>query len=327
MAGARPVGARNKLNTPMILKKIVISGLGGVGGYYGAMLNEYARSEGQGREVHFIARGQHLARIAERGLHLTTPTRELYTQPSSVSNQPATVGIADLVIVATKSYDLASNIAQLRPLIGPQTIVLPLLNGANISEQIRALLPEGEVWQGCTYISGRRPAPGEVLLESDRESLYFGAGTELPTAAEEELLALMTASGINAHNPREISLVIRKKFVMISATATGTSYYDMTVGSALSQYPNEMRQLLEEVCALSSAEGYDLGEDPVASAIERQRIMPADSTSSMHVDFMAGTDTELENLTGYVVRRAEALGLAVPTYRMMYDGLRQRSKA
>lgn len=327
MEVARPVEAKNNISTLMILQKIVISGLGGVGGYYGAMLNEYARSEGQGREIHFIARGEHLARIAERGLHLTTPTRELYTHPSTVSDQPSTVGVADLVIVATKSYDLASNIAQLRPLIGAHTIVLPLLNGANISEQIRILLPEAEVWQGCTYISGRRPAPGEVLLESDRESLYFGAGTSEATPAEKELLNLMLSAGINAHNPREISLVIRKKFVMISATATGTSYYDMTVGAALSQHPNEMRQLLEEVCALSAAEGYDLGEDPVAAAVERQQIMPADSTSSMHVDFMAGTSTELENLTGYVVERATTLGLDVPTYRMMYEGLRQRSKA
>lgn len=307
----------------MKLRKIVISGIGGVGGYYGSMLNEYARLEGKGREVHFIARGEHLRLIRERGLHLSTPTRDMYIQPSSVTDNPSELGYADLVVVATKSYDLEENIQQLKPLIASHTIILPLLNGANISEQIRQIVPEAEVWQGCTYISARRPKVGEVMLENDRESIYFGSSGEEPSSAEVELLELFLASGVNAHNPREIDLVIRKKFIMISATATGTSYYDMTVGEALTKHPIEMRSLIEEVCRLSLAEGYELGEDAVESAIQRQHIMPADSTSSMHVDFMNGTKTELENLTGYVVHRAKALGIAVPTYQMMYEALRQ----
>ncbi len=311
----------------MRLKKIVISGLGGVGGYYGTMLNQFAQQEGLGREVHFIARGEHLRLIRERGLHLTTPTRDLYTRPCSVSDNPSDIGVADLIIIATKSYDLLSNIEALKPMIGTGTIILPLLNGANISEQIRSLLPLTEVWEGCTYISARKPSAGEVLLETDRESLFFGSLSTSYRAEETELLNLLTRAGVNAHNPEDITLVIRKKFIMISATATGTSYFDSTVGQALLNHPEEMRLLLEEVCRLSIAEGYQLEEDAVEAAIKRQHIMPADSTSSMHVDFMNGSKTELENLTGYVVHRAKDLGISTPTYDKMYRALLRREQA
>lgn len=312
----------------MKLQKIVISGMGGVGGYYGTMLNEYARLvEGLGREVHFVARGEHLKQIQERGLHLKTPTRDIYSFPSSVSDQPLDIGIADLIIVATKSYDLENNIKELRPMIGERTILLPLLNGANISAQIRTLLPNTTVWDGCTYISARKPKAGEIILESDRESLFFGSASLERKDEEIELLELFIRSGVNAHNPEDIDLVIRKKFIMISATATGTSYFDANVGKALSEHPQEMRLLLEEVCALSQAEGYKLEDDAVEAAIKRQHIMPSESTSSMHIDFINRSRTELENLCGYVVHRSAELGISVPTYKQMYQALKLREES
>lgn len=310
----------------MLLRKIVISGLGGVGGYYGTMLNEYAQQEAKGRELHFVARGEHLRLIRERGLHLTTPTRDLYTTPTSASDKPSEIGIADLVLIATKSYDLPQNIEELRPLIGEHTIILPLLNGADISEQIRKRLPHNEVWEGCTYISARKAGAGEVMLENDRESLFFGSRHRERSEAEQEFLRLCLASRINAHNPDDIALVIRKKFIMISATATGTSYFDMTVGEALKQHPEAMRSLIVEACKLSEAQGYDLGETPIEDTIKRQHIMPADSTSSMHVDFMNGAQTELENLTGYIVHEAKRLGIDTPTYDKMYHALSRKSQ-
>lgn len=310
----------------MKLSKIVISGVGGVGGYYGSMLCDYCQRASEGREVHFIARGEHLRLIRERGLHLSTPTRDMYIHPSSATDRAEDIGIADLLIIATKSYDLALNITQLKPLIGEHTIILPLLNGANISTQIKAILPHSIVWEGCTYISARRPQAGEVMLENDRESLYFGSLDSERGDAERELLSLMLSAGINAHNPDDIALVIRKKFIMISATATGTSYFDSCVGDALSQHPVEMLALLQEVCTLSVAEGYNLGDDALERAVERQHIMPKESTSSMHVDFVNGTQTELENLTGYVVRRARELSIPVPTYSKMYEALLLRTR-
>lgn len=224
----------------MLLKNITMSGLGGVGGYYGAMLVEAARREGLGRTISFVARGAHRAAIEERGLHVHTPERDFTVRPDYLAEDPHDLPPTDLLILATKSYDLEANIQQLRPIITPRTIILPLLNGADITDQIQALLPEDRVWDGCVYISGRKPTAGEILLEAEREIFLFGSRGAERSAEERELFALLESVGVHVVNPDDIEESIRKKFLMISATATGTSYYNMTVGG------EERAELLDE---------------------------------------------------------------------------------
>ena len=305
----------------MLLRNITISGLGGVGGYYGAMLVQAARREGLGRTISFVARGAHCEAIRQRGLHVHTPERDFTVTPDFVAEDAHSLPPASLLILATKSYDLEANIQQLRPIIQPDTIILPLLNGADITAQVQALLPELRVWDGCVYISGRKPSAGEILLEAERERFIYGSRLPERSSEELELYALLSSVGVNVHNPDDIETQIRKKFLMISATATGTSYFNQTVGEALAAHREEMRGLIEELCTLFYALGHDLGEDAVERTLERQTFMIPSTTSSMHVDFMAGRPTELETLTGYVVREARRIGLILPLYERMYTAL------
>ena len=305
----------------MLLRNITISGLGGVGGYYGAMLVQAAHREGLGRTISFVARGAHCEAIRQRGLHVHTPERDFTVTPDFVAEDAHSLPPASLLILATKSYDLEANIQQLRPIIQPDTIILPLLNGADITEQVQALLPEQRVWDGCVYISGRKPSAGEILLEAERERFVYGSRLLERSSEELELYTLLSSVGVNVHNPDDIETQIRKKFLMISATATGTSYFNQTVGEALAAHRKEMRGLIEELCTLFSALGHDLGEDAVERTLERQTFMIPSTTSSMHVDFMAGRPTELETLTGYVVREARHIGLTLPLYERMYTAL------
>lgn len=305
----------------MLLRNITISGLGGVGGYYGAMLVQAAHREGLGRTISFVARGAHCEAIRQRGLHVHTPERDFTITPDFVAEDAHLLPPTSLLILATKSYDLEANIQQLRPIIQPDTIILPLLNGADITNQVQALLPEQRVWDGCVYISGRKPSAGEILLEAERERFVYGSRLPERSSEELELYALLSSVGVNVHNPDDIETQIRKKFLMISATATGTSYFNQTVGEALAAHHEEMRGLIEELCTLFSALGHDLGEDAVERTLERQTFMIPSTTSSMHVDFMAGRPTELETLTGYVVREARRIGLILPLYERMYTAL------
>lgn len=305
----------------MLLHNITISGLGGVGGYYGAMLVQAACREGLGRTISFVARGAHCEAIRQRGLHVHTPERDFTVTPDFVAEDAHSLPPTSLLILATKSYDLEANIQQLRPIIQPDTIILPLLNGADITAQVQALLPELRVWDGCVYISGRKPSAGEILLEAERERFVYGSRLPERSSEELELYALLSSVGVNVQNPDDIETQIRKKFLMISATATGTSYFNQTVGEALETHREEMRGLIEELCTLFSTLGHDLGEDAVERTLERQTFMIPSTTSSMHVDFMAGRPTELETLTGYVVREARRIGLKLPLYERMYTAL------
>ena len=278
--------------------RIAFSGIGAVGGYYGGMVA--ARYQGTIKaDIFFIARGENLKAIREKGLQMQLGIRTIHTAPALATDNPAEIGPVDYLFCCTKSYDLEENIQQLKPVIGPKTVIIPLLNGLDIEERIHNILPGQEVWKGCVYIGSRVTEPGVVEKFSLKERIFFG-NKDANKDKQTELLKLLMYARLNAFNPADIDLRIWKKFFMISTAATATSFFNQPIDEVLAQH-------------------IDLFI--VYTSIETQKMMPAGSTTSMHSDFLAGKKTELETLTGYVIRQAEKLGVDVPTYRFMYNGL------
>ncbi|WP_211604857.1 2-dehydropantoate 2-reductase [Porphyromonas gingivalis] len=306
--------------------KIAVFGLGGVGGYYGAMLALHAAATDGLLEVSWIARGAHLEAIrAAGGLRVVTPSRDFLARSTCVTDNPAEVGTVDYILFCTKDYDMERGVAEIRPMIGQNTKILPLLNGADIAERMRTYLPDTVVWKGCVYISARKSAPGLITLEADRELFYFGSGLPEQTDNEVCLAELLTAAGIRAYNPTDIDWYIMKKFMMISVTATATAYFNKPIGSVLTEHEPELLSLLEEVAELFRTKYGQVPDDVVQQLLDKQRKMPPESTSSMHSDFLRGGSTEVETLTGYVVREAEALRVDLPMYKRMYRELVSRT--
>ena len=131
--------------------KIAFSGIGGVGGYYGGKLAHFYR-QSENIKIYFISRGENLEIISREGLKIQTLHEEIIAHPTLATHSPKDIGPVDYLFCTTKSYDLAGNLEEIRPLIGPSTVIIPLLNGANITEEIRRLVPGHQVWYGCVYI-------------------------------------------------------------------------------------------------------------------------------------------------------------------------------
>lgn len=299
--------------------RIAFSGIGAVGGYYGGMLA--SRYQGTERaDIFFIARGENLKAIREKGLAIRLSIREIHTAPALVTDNPAEIGPVDYLFCCTKSYDLEENIRQLRPVIGPDTVIIPLLNGLDIEERIHSILPDQEVWKGCVYIGSRLVEPGVVEKFSPKERIFFG-NKDADKEKQAELLKLLTYARMNAFNPVDIDARIWKKFFMISTAATATSFFNQSIEEVLALHIDLFIALGSELKSVAEAMNANLPDDIVYTSIEAQKMMPPGSTTSMHSDFLAGKKTELESLTGYVIRQAEKLGIDVPTYRFMYNGL------
>lgn len=302
--------------------KIAFSGIGGVGGYYGGMLAAfYQQSENIG--VYFIARGQNGEVIREKGIHIRTTDMFIEARPRLVTGNPEEIGTVDYLFCTTKSYDLDENIAQLLPVIGTHTVIIPLLNGADITDRLRRLLPHNEVWYGCVYIGARLTEPGLVTKFTKLDRLWFGA-PDTDREKQQQLLKLLTDAGINAENPEDILFRVWKKFLLISVGATLTSYYDQSVGEIMKYHREDYFRLSKELENIARAKGIALPENITNQIFEDQSGMPYDSTTSMHTDFRNGKRTELETLTGYVVRTGEEYGVPTPAYTMMYEQLKQR---
>ena len=155
--------------------KIAVVGLGGVGGYFGGKIaRKYAGSPEHG--VVFIARGAHLAAIRRDGLLLKTVEEEFRVKPDLATDNPSEAGRCDLILFSVKEYDLEAAATALIPLLHEKTIVLPVLNGVDIAERLRSILPRGVVLSGCVYISAFIEAPGVVRQVGGACRLLFGPG-------------------------------------------------------------------------------------------------------------------------------------------------------
>jgi Ketopantoate reductase len=157
--------------------RIGIVGIGGVGGYFGGKLAKAFQNSDQ-HEIIFIARGKHLKAIQKNGLQLITREGDYIAWPKIATDNPTETGIFDLVFFCTKSYSLESSAQQFSSCINKNTVVIPLLNGVNSAERLRAVLPESEVISGSVYIITHIEKPGVIHQEGGACKLTFGTDDE-----------------------------------------------------------------------------------------------------------------------------------------------------
>lgn len=304
--------------------RIAVLGIGGVGGFIGGKLAAaYAHDEEV--ELIFIARGSNAAMIKKAGLTLITPSGEIVAVPDMLVEEGNAIGEIDLLLCCTKSYDLENSIRSLSSSLTANSIVIPLLNGVDASERIRAVLPEVRVLQACIYIVSKRVAPGVVQQSGDFHALHFG-GDELTHKERVHLQGLFDTSGINVVYEQNIREKIWSKFSFISPVATYTSAYDVTIGAILESdtHTAALTRLMTELGTLAHKLNIDLPADFIENNFGVMRKLPSSATSSMQADFSNGRATELETLTGVVVQKAAAQSLQLEAYANLYQLLRNR---
>ena len=159
--------------------RIGILGIGAVGGYFGGLLaHKYLHSETI--EIIFIARQKTADIIRENGLKLITPQKEYTIHPRIVGDNPETIGELDFLICCTKSYHLEESLLAIQKCITEKTHILPLLNGVDSNERIKAILPDVNIIDGCVYLVSRILEPGIVSEAGNIHQLHFGSKTIQP---------------------------------------------------------------------------------------------------------------------------------------------------
>ncbi len=304
--------------------RIAILGIGGVGGFLGGMLAS-AYSNTEDIEIIYIARGNHAQAIKENGLKLITASQEKIVHPDVITDDPASIGTIDLLICCVKAYDLESSIRPLLSCVTPDTVILPLLNGVDNSEKLQLMLPEAKVLQGCIYVVSKIIAPGVVQQRGEFWSLHFG-GDNLSNTEKIHILELFKKAGINALLESSIHEKMWAKFSFISPIATYTSAYNISIGKILDseEHKESLKELMRELEALASTLKITLPADSIEKNFLVMEKLPYEATSSMQADFANDKPTELETLTGFVVRKATEQGVELNAYSRIYHLLRER---
>ena len=295
--------------------RIAIMGSGGVGGYFGARLVQ------GGADVHFVARGTHLAAMRERGLAIEGGPQPVHLPKVNVTDDPKTIGPVDAVMFCVKLWDTESAARQLLPLMQPATAVISFQNGVQKDDMLRPIVGKEALVGGVAYVGTTIGRPGVIVQTGSVERLVFGEYDGRRSARVEAFYAACRRGGINAEISDDIRRSIWEKYVSLVAMSGATTSMRQTIGPIRGN-PLTRQFLLDlarEVVAVGRAHGVALPEDYAEARLAFFDSWPPEMTTSMHHDLQQGKPLELRWLSGGVVDLAAAVGVPTPVNRAVRD--------
>lgn len=298
--------------------KFAIFGTGGVGGYFGGRL---ARA---GQDVTFIARGRHLARMQEAGLRVDSIGGDFEIKPVNATDSPQSIGAVDCVLLAVKAWQLNDAIESMKPLIGKETAVLPLMNGIEHISLLTDAFGREHVLGGLCRISSFLAGPGHITHVGIEPFISFGELDDTKSKRVQALQSVFSAlDGIDVVVPPDIQAAMWEKFIFICSTSGvgAVTRQPMSVYRSVPESRAMLESAVREAVELGRAKGVALPGDLFETLMHRIDSLPAGMVASMQKDIMEGRLSELDAQTGAVVRMGLELGIQTPTHEFIYASL------
>jgi 2-dehydropantoate 2-reductase len=258
--------------------------------------------------------------MRREGLRIEGP-EPFEIRPVQATADPREVGPVDLVMLCVKLWDTEAAIAQVQPMIGPETAIVSFQNGVLKDRTLRAAFDERRIMGGVGYVATTIEAPGVIRQTGPMQRLVFGEFDGSRSPRGEALLAACLAGGINAELSTEILREIWQKYVFLVGLSGCTTAMRSTVGPIRSNPQTRafLLDVMREVVAVGRAHGVPLAEDYAQVRLRLADDVSPDMTSSMHHDLQRGNRLELRWLSGGVVELGAAKGVPTPLNRAIAD--------
>lgn len=297
--------------------RIAVFGTGGIGGYFGGRLAQ------AGEDVTFIARGQHLQTMRDNGLRVDSLKGDFVVQPVQATDNPAQVGAVDVVLVGVKAWQVLDAAQAMRPLIGPETAVLPLQNGVEAPDQLAAVLGAEHVLGGLCQIITFIAGPGHIRHAGAEPYIAFGELDNRHTERAERLRQVLDRSGIRVEIPADIRVAMWSKFLLIAAWSGVGAVTRVPIGvmRSLPEVRQMLEQAMQEIKTVAQARQVDVTEEAIQKALSFIDSLPPGATASMQRDIIEGRPSELDAQNGAVVRLGREAGVATPLHTFIYHSL------
>jgi len=297
--------------------RIVVMGSGGTGGYFGAKL---ARA---GEDVTFVARGAHLDAIRIHGLRVKSAAEGGGVVRAPVVERLAGPPPAELVLFCVKSFDTESAAHAIRPVVGPDTGVLPVQNGVDNVEKLDRILGPGHAMGGVAQVLATIEGPG-VISHRFLGRIVFGEMDGRPSERGQAFLGACERAGIQAEISPTMLRALWEKYALIAAQAGMTALTRSPAGVVRSvpETRQMYRAILDEMIVLGNAAGAGLDAALAERTMAMLDGMGAAFTSSLHHDLAQGKRLELEALHGHAVRLGERHGIPTPMLFAVYAALK-----
>jgi 2-dehydropantoate 2-reductase len=300
--------------------RIAVVGAGGIGGYFGGRL------AAAGYDVGFVARGAHLAALREQGLAVRSVCGDFTVRPVLATDDPRDIGVADVVVLAVKTWQLGSALDILSPLVGPGTAVVTTQNGVDAPEQVAERIGRDAVLPGTAKIFANIEEPGRVRHVGGPGLLTYGEWDNRPTGRVRRLREALTRAGIDVLVPPDIWAELWAKFLFVAPFGALGAATGAPIGVLRSRPGTRamLSTLMAEIRAVATARGVELPVDVVATTMAFVDQQPEAGRSSLQRDILSGRPSELDAWTGTVVRLAAATGTPTPLHDMLYELLSAR---
>lgn len=297
--------------------RVAIFGTGGAGGYFGGRLAQ------AGEDVVFVARGNHLQALRTRGLRVESLKGDFAIHPAQATDDPVQVGAVDAVLVGVKAWQVTEAAEAMRPLIGPQTFVVPLQNGVEAPAQLSAVLGAGHVLGGLCSIISFVAGPGHIRHAGAEPSIAFGELDNRRSERAARLHQTFTRADVKTEIPPDIDVAMWEKFLFIASWGGVGAVTRAPVGvlRGLPETRQMMEEAMREIFAVARARKISLTEESIRKGITFIDSLQVGATASMQRDIMEGRPSEVEAQNGAVIRLGREAGVPTPVHAFIYRSL------
>ena len=295
--------------------RFAIYGVGAVGGYFGGRLAQ------GGEDVTFIARGEHLQALRTKGLRVDSINGDFAVSPVAATDDPAQIGAVDVVVVGVKTWQVPEVAESIQPLIGEDTLVLPLQNGVEAPAQLAEILGREHVCGGLAKIISFIAGPGHIRHSGADPYLAFGELDNQPSARVENLLRAFNRSGVKAEIAPDITAALWAKFLFVASWGAIGAVTRAPIGviRSFGQTRGMLERSMQEIYEVARALDINLEPNAVPSSMAFVDTLPPNGTTSMQRDIAENRPSELDSWSGAVVRLGNC---SIPIRRFQAGGQR-----
>ena len=297
--------------------RFAIFGVGAIGGYFGGRL---AQAD---EEVAFIARGEHLEALRTKGLRVDSINGDFVLPAVTATDDPSRIGAVDVVLVGVKTWQVPAAAESMRPLLGEDTLVLPLQNGVEAPDQLAKILGREHVCGGLAKIISYIAGPGHIRHTGADPYIALGELDNQPSDRLERLRRALQRSGVSAEIPPDITAALWAKFLFVASWGGVGAITRAPIGviRSVSQTRRMLEGSMQEIYEVADALNVNLAPDAVSAAMGFIDTLPPNGTTSMQRDIIENRPSEIESWTGAVVRFGRDAGVPVPINEFTYNSL------
>lgn len=309
--------------------RILVVGAGAVGGYFGGRLVQ------AGRDVTFLVRPKRAEQFRAEGLRIVSIRYGEFTVHPKAITAAQIVSPYDVILLSVKSFDLAAAIDDFAPAVGPQTVVIPVLNGMHHMDALKERFGEHAVLGGVCYVATQVDSQGRIIQLADLQSLNYGELDGKKTSRIEAVHQVFQEAGFETAISGDILRDMWQKWVWIASVGAITCLLRGNIGEvvAVSGGDEISLSIFRECAAIAGAFGYPLSEEWLAEESSQLTEPGSSLTSSMYRDLEEQRRVEVDTILGDLLGRGQKHHISAPILQAafvtlsIYERRRERATA